>query len=72
MNSELLIARFGNAFESQTGLLSSALIIGIHNAILIHPIVKHVDEGGVIVDGFPHHRLPQPLSIELNRLTVRT
>ena len=39
---------------------------------MIYPVVKHVDEGGVVVHGLPHHSLPQPLPIKLHWLTIRT
>ena len=38
----------------------------------IYPVVKHVDEGGVVVNSFSHHRFSQPFPIKLNWLTVRT
>ena len=44
----------------------------ISSAMLIYPVVKHVDEGGVVVYSLPHHRLSQPFPVELNRLTIRT
>ena len=43
-----------------------------HHRQLDYPVVKHVDEGGVVVHGLPHHSLPQPLPIKLHWLTIRT
>ena len=39
---------------------------------LDYPVVKHVDEGGVVVHSLPHHGLSQPLPVKLHWLTIRT
>ena len=33
---------------------------------LPNSVLNHIEEGAVVVDGFPHHRLPQPLPVKVD------